>query len=262
MVIPMRGVGESINLINSSRIRSEEIIEIRPAIFFIASTTSSSNVKSSCAANLAARIIRSGSSLNDCSALAGVRIIFFAKSSIPLNGSMNSGLSVVNSRAIAFIVKSRRDKSPSIESPYSTSGFRESSSYFSLRYVVTSTVVSPRFPATVPKAIPVSQTCSAHAFRIFFVSSGWASVVKSRSFPSRPKIASRTGPPTSARRKPFALNALARELASGARSTSDCSASSRPKMIFSLLTIDKPSRVLLLHDPGTWCGQRSSEEKA
>ena len=64
------------------------------------------------------------------------------------------------------------DKSPSIESPNCTSGLRESKSYLSLRYVVISTVVSPRFPAMVPNSIPVSQTCSAHALRIFFVSKG------------------------------------------------------------------------------------------
>ena len=133
MVIPVRGADDNNIFINSSRIRSDEIIEIRPAISFIASTTSSSKVKLSWAANLAARIMRSGSSLKDCSALAGVLIIFLARSSIPLNGSINSGVSVVNSRAIALIVKSRLDKSPSIESPYSTSGLRESSSYFSLR---------------------------------------------------------------------------------------------------------------------------------
>ena len=171
-MIPIRGVGESKSFTNSSRILSAEIIEIRPAISLIAVITSSSKVKSSCAAKRAARIMRSGSSLNDCSARDGVRIIFFAKSSIPLNGSINSGVSVVSSNAIALIVKSRRDKSPSIESPYSTSGFLESSSYFSERYVVTSTVVSPRFPATVPNVIPVSQMFSAQPLRIFFVSSG------------------------------------------------------------------------------------------
>ena len=173
---------------------------MRPDMLCIAVRTSSSSVKSNWLAKRAARIIRSGSSENDWGALAGVRIIFFARSSIPLNGSINSGVFVVNSRAIELIVKSRRDKSPSISSPYSTSGFRESSSYFSVRYVVTSTVVSPRLPAIVPNSIPVSQTFSAHFFRIFFVSSGWASVVKSRSLPSLPKIASRTGPPTRAKR--------------------------------------------------------------
>ena len=91
---------------------------------------------------------------------------------------------------------------------------------------MTSTVVSPRFPATVPNAIPVSQTFSAQTLRIFFVSFGSALVVKSKSFPNRPKIASRTGPPTRARRNPAFLNASDNELANGARSISERIASS------------------------------------
>ena len=50
------------------------MIEIRSAIAFIAATTSGATEKSSCAANRAARIIRSGSSLNEISGAAGVRI--------------------------------------------------------------------------------------------------------------------------------------------------------------------------------------------
>ena len=182
-----------------------------------------------------------------------MRRIFFAKSSIPPNGSINFGSFVVNSSAIALTVKSRRDKSPSIVSPNSTSGLRESSSYFSVRYVVTSTVVSPRFPATVPNTIPVSQTLSAHDLRIFFVSCGCASVVKSKSFPSRPRSASRTGPPTRANWNPLALKASARDDARGALVMRERIANSpaAPKLFFSALTIDKFSRVLLSYDPGT-----------
>ena len=44
--------------------------------------------------------------------------------------------------------------------------------------------------------------------------------MKSKSFPSRPKIASRTGPPTNANLKPAALNAFANSVDSGARSMS------------------------------------------
>ena len=130
-----------------------------------------------------------------------------------------------------------------------------------MRYVVTSTVVSPRFPATVPKAIPVSQTLSAHSFNIFLLSCGNAFVVKSKSLPSRPKIASRTGPPTSAKVKPLALKASAKELAIGARLMSEAIAIS-PAAPNALLTISKVRAVPLLHDPGTWCGQRRYEEKA
>ena len=40
--------------------------------------------------------------------------------------------------------------------------------------------------------------------------------MKSKSFPSLPKIASRTGPPTSANLKPAALKAIAKSFAAGA----------------------------------------------
>ena len=208
--------------------------------------------------------MRSGSSENDCSALAGVLNTFFAKSSSPPNGSINSGSAPVSSSAMELTVKSRLERSPSMLSPNSTSGLREFSSYFSDRYVVTSTVTSPSLAATVPKRIPVSQILSAHALRIFFVSCGCASVVKSKSFPSRPKIASRTGPPTSARRKPLAVKAWASDDAAGAFAMRERIANSAaaPKLLFSALTIDKRSRVLFIYDPGTWCGQRRYEEKA
>ena len=130
-----------------------------------------------------------------------------------------------------------------------------------MRYVVTSTVVSPRLPATVPNAMPVSQTFSAHSFKIFFVSCGNAFVVKSKSFPSLPKSASRTGPPTNAKVKPLALKDCASELASGARSISERMANS-PAAPNALLTISKVRAVPLLHDPGTWCGQRRYEKEA
>ena len=73
----------------------------------------------------AARIMRSGSSLNESVAAPGVRSTRFARSVTPLKGSINSGVGVVNSSAIAFTVKSRRPRSPIIESPKSTSGLRE-----------------------------------------------------------------------------------------------------------------------------------------
>ena len=199
--------------------------------------------------------MRSGSSLKESFGFPGVRKTFLARSANPLNGSINSGASPVSSSAIELTVKSRRAKSPRISFPYSTSGLRESASYCSLRYVVTSTVVSPRFPATVPKAIPVSQTFSAHACRIFLLSCGSAFVVKSKSFPRRPKIASRTGPPTKAKVNPLALNACASELARGARSMRERIANS-PAAPNALVTISKVRAVPLLHDPGTWCGQR------
>ena len=121
--------------------------------------------------------------------------------------------------------------------------------------------MSPRLPATVPNSIPVSQICSAHVERIFLLSCGGAFVVKSKSFPRRPRIASRTGPPTKANVKPWALKAAASELASGARSMSERIASS-PAAPSAVLTISKVRAVALLHDPCTWCGQRRYEEKA
>ncbi|CAB4948920.1 unannotated protein [freshwater metagenome] len=124
IVIPKRGRGDINNLVNSSRIRSAEIMEILPAIPFIACKTSGAISKPNWLAKRAARIIRSGSSEKEFSAVVGVRNIFCAKSAKPLYGSINSGTLVVNSRAIALTVKSRRDKSPSIFSPYTTSGLR------------------------------------------------------------------------------------------------------------------------------------------
>ena len=79
--------------------------------------------------------------------------------------------------------------------------------------------------------------------------------MKSKSFPSRPNIASRTEPPTSAKVNPFNLKASARELAKGARVMSERIASS-PAAPNALVTISKVRAVPLLHDPGTWCGQR------
>ena len=114
--------------VNSSRTRSAEIIEMRCAKSFMEFKTSGAISKFNWLAKRAARIIRKGSSLNESPGRTGVRKILAAKSCKPLNGSMNSGFSPVSSRAIELTVKSRRDKSPSIESPYSTSGLRESRS--------------------------------------------------------------------------------------------------------------------------------------
>ncbi|CAB4725612.1 unannotated protein [freshwater metagenome] len=92
----------------------------------MAAITARSTVKSNWLINLAARIIRSGSSLNESSGLPGVLINLFCRSDTPLNKSIKVGFSVVNSNAIALIVKSRRAKSASMLSPNSTTGLRES----------------------------------------------------------------------------------------------------------------------------------------
>ncbi len=81
----------------------------------IAATTSSAAVKPSWAAKRAARIIRSGSSLNDCCGVPGVRSSRRARSSRPPNGSTRRRVAM--STASALTVKSRRDRSPSRVSP-------------------------------------------------------------------------------------------------------------------------------------------------
>ena len=105
-------------LIISSRTRSAETIEIRSAIAFIAVKTSDEIANCNWLAKRAARIMRSGSSEKEFSAVFGVRKIFAAKSASPLNGSINSGEALVSSSAIALTVKSRRSKSPVMVSPY------------------------------------------------------------------------------------------------------------------------------------------------
>ena len=97
-------------------------------MLLIAVITAGSIVKFSWLINLAARIIRSGSSLNESSGLPGVLINLLSRSPTPLYKSIKVGSSVVNSSAIALIVKSRRDKSASIVLPNSTFGLRESAS--------------------------------------------------------------------------------------------------------------------------------------
>ena len=71
----------------------------------------------------AARSMRSGSSANDSSGVLGVRSNPRARSASPRNGSLNVR-SPVTETAIAFIVKSRRRRSSSSESPYATAGLR------------------------------------------------------------------------------------------------------------------------------------------
>ena len=61
------------SLTSSSRTRSAEMISMRPAISVIACLTSGATSKPSCAANRAARIMRSGSSPNESSGRPGVR---------------------------------------------------------------------------------------------------------------------------------------------------------------------------------------------
>ena len=84
VVIPARGSLDITVLMNSSLIRSAEIIESRSAIDFIATRTASSMVNPSCAAKRAARNIRSGSSEKESSGELGVRNTRFKRSVTPL----------------------------------------------------------------------------------------------------------------------------------------------------------------------------------
>ena len=107
------------------------MIAIRSAIAVIAATTSGATTKPSWAAKRAARSIRSGSSLNEISGVAGVRIIPLARSSRPPYGSAKTlpGMDT----AMALTVKSRRCRSPVRVSPNTTTGLRLSGAYASDR---------------------------------------------------------------------------------------------------------------------------------
>ena len=183
--------------------------------------------------------MRNGSSLNDCSGAAGVINRRACRSLVPLNGSMSS--LTPNVKAMEFTVKSRRPRSPTNVSPYSTAGLRESGSYSSLRYVVISISKSPCRAAMVPNSRPTSQMASAQPVINFVMSSGRAFVVKSRSWPNRPNSASRTLPPTSDSSNPAAVKRSPSSpmtgLAATTRLTSACcSADTRPPSIHELST--------------------------
>jgi len=111
--------------------RSAETMARRWAIALMACMTPASMSKDNWAANRAARIIRSGSSSKLCSGVTGVRKRPWARSRSPPNGSTNSRRG--NRTAIALTVKSRRERSPSRESPYATTGLREWLAYSSVR---------------------------------------------------------------------------------------------------------------------------------
>ncbi len=113
---------------------------------------------------------------------------------------------------MALTVKSRRTRSSAIVSPNATTGFRVPGSYASARCVVTSTcqALSPSrsIVPMVPKSRPMSHVTWLSVRSSFSMSSGRASVVKSRSSVRVPNSASRTGPPTTYRLNPPAANVL------------------------------------------------------
>ena len=151
--------------------------------------------------NRAARSMRRGSSENDTSGSSGVRRRLSARSLMPLNGSTSTRSGRL--RAIAFTVKSRRDRSVSMSWPNLTSGLRDSGTYASALCVVISKRRPARMSPMVPNRLPWFHMASLRSATNSSISSGVASEVRSMSTsgpgstpPGRPAMPSRTGPPT------------------------------------------------------------------
>ncbi len=191
---PSDGSSASSSFDSSSRIRSAEMIAMRPRCCSMAATSAGSGVSPSVATKRAARSIRSGSSVKETSGVSGVRSRPAARSARPSNGSTMAASG--SDSAMALTVKSRRERSVSMSSPKATTGLRESGWYTSARKVVISKRAPSLAQPTVPNAWPCSQTASAHPRTIRSTSSGRASVVRSMSSLGRPSTRSRTHPPT------------------------------------------------------------------
>ena len=112
-------------LSSSSRIRSADTMESRPCMrSHRGDQRRVGHEVEKRATNRAARNIRSGSSVKETSGSSGVRRRPAARSASPPKGSISS--MSARRRAMAFTVKSRRDRSTSMSSPKLTSGFRDS----------------------------------------------------------------------------------------------------------------------------------------
>ena len=158
----------------------------------IALEVSSSIENERTAENRSARRMRSASSLKRVSAFPTQRISLFSISSFPPNGSKRAPFS---SSAMAFIVKSRRERSSEIFFEKLTkSGWRLSEYALSVRKVVISTGVFSMRTVTVPWARPVGIT--ACFSKTLAVSCGSAFVAMSMSCTGRPISLSLTEPPT------------------------------------------------------------------
>ena len=184
-------------LSNSSRMRSRDTMDRRSCIASTAASRWGSGLRLKRAAKRAARNMRSGSSPNEISGSSGVRNRPAARSPRPSKGSINSMSG--RRRARALMVKSRRDRSSSMSSPKVTSGLRESGTYTSARWVVISNSCPARRAPMVPKRAPWVHTSSAQPRTRRSISSGRASVVRSKSCvvtASAGNRASRTEPPT------------------------------------------------------------------
>ena len=211
---PALGLSAVISLSSSLRTRSMDTMARRPPISVTALVSAGSGETCSWATKRAARIIRSGSSLKDSSGERGVRRVRVIRSAAPPNGSTSTGASPVSSRAMALMVKSRRERSVSMSPANCTSGLRESGEYASARWVVISYTRSPILRPIVPNLSPWAHTASARSATSFFVSCGVAVVVASKSIWSRglassPSSRSRTVPPTRYRRCPACRKRLA-----------------------------------------------------
>ena len=218
---PLRGCAERISLFSSSRTRSAETMSMRSAIAFIAATTSGATSKSSCAAKRAARIIRSGSSEKDSSGRArgaqhtlrevlktAVRVdelLLGQRDGHRVHGEVTAYEVFLDGVAVGHLGLAR--------GPVVRLGAVRRD--LDLEARSTSPTRASFWQPTVPKAIPTSHTASAHGRTIFSTSSGRASVVKSRSLPSRPSRASLTEPPTRARENPASWKRRARSSATG-----------------------------------------------
>ena len=119
---PALGSSVSSSFDSSSRMRSALTISRRWRSCSIAPTSSGSGASPNCATKRAARSMRSGSSRNDSSGASGVRRRRAARSTAPSKGSTSSGSG--RRSAIAFTVKSRRERSVLMSSEKATSGLR------------------------------------------------------------------------------------------------------------------------------------------
>ena len=178
------------------------MISIRPAIAVIAATTSGATAKPSWAAKRAARIIRSGSSEKESSGVPGVRSTRSARSTIAAERDRRTRGS--GTRTAIELTREVAATEVALE------GVAEVDVGLARVGVVGLGAVGrdlhlPRSLAAADRAevaahVPDRRRPSRRRSRS--VTSGRAEVVKSRSFWSRPIIASRTGPPTSASSSP------------------------------------------------------------
>ena len=198
-------------------------------------STSSATVKSSCAAKRAARIIRSGSSEKDASGAPGVRSTRAARSSRPPCGSMKVFSGQRDRHRVHREVAADQVLLDGVAvgdlglARGAVVGLRAVGGDLDLEAARRPPSRVFFWQPTVPKAIPTSHTASAQGRTMRSTSSGRASVVKSRSLPSRPSSASRTEPPTSARLNPASWKRRARSSATGETRSSSLTAGAAPR---------------------------------